>query len=144
MSPRYIFRLIQAFLKRFKAIIFLGFVIGIIVFLFLTLLLPSMTSQKQKIGLVGRYTVDSLPTEISSKISLGLTKTDEAGNIIPGIAKSWETPDGGKTWIFKMSEGHQLEIPPKSHEPQSAEALLERGEISERWQSGASNHKRTS
>jgi len=63
-----------------------------------------MTSQKQKIGLVGRYTVDSLPTEISSKISLGLTKTDEAGNIIPGIAKSWETPDGGKTWIFKIDE----------------------------------------
>lgn len=104
MSPRYIYRLIQAFLKRFKGIIFLGFVIGIIFFLFLTFFLPSMTSDKQKIGLVGRYTVDNLPEEISTKISNGLTKTDESGNVVPSLAKSWETIDGGKTWIFNLDE----------------------------------------
>lgn len=104
MSPRYIYRLIQAFLKRFKGIIFIGFIIGIIFFLFLTILLPSMTSTKQKIGLLGRYTVDNLPDEISTKISKGLTATDESGNIVPSLAKSWETTDGGKTWIFNLDE----------------------------------------
>lgn len=104
MSPRYIFRLVQAFFKRFKAIIFLGFIFGIIVFLFLFFLLPSMVSEKQKIGIVGRYTVDNLPLVIANKISDGLTKTDENGNVIPSISKSWQTTDGGKTWIFTLDE----------------------------------------
>lgn len=104
MSLRYIFRLIQAFFKRFKGIIFVGFVFGIIVFLFLTLLLPSLTSTKQRIGLLGRYTVDNLPEEIAYKISGGLTKTDDSGNIVPNIAKSWQTTDGGKNWEFTIDE----------------------------------------
>lgn len=104
MSLRYIIRLIEAFIKRFKGIIFIGFIIGLFVFLFLTLLLPSITSTKQKIGLVGRYTVDNLPYEILSKISKGLTETDEAGNILPSLAKSWETSDGGKTWVFTLDQ----------------------------------------
>ncbi|MFA6074185.1 MAG: ABC transporter substrate-binding protein, partial [Candidatus Woesearchaeota archaeon] len=77
---------------------------GIISFLFLTFLLPDMISTKTKIGIVGRYTVDKLPEEISTKISGGLTKTDEGGNVIPNIAKSWETLDGGKTWIFNLDK----------------------------------------
>lgn len=104
MSPRYFYRLVQAFTKRFKAIIFLGVILGIISFLFLTFLLPDMISTKTKIGIVGRYTVDKLPEEISTKISGGLTKTDESGNVIPNIAKSWETLDGGKTWIFNLDK----------------------------------------
>lgn len=104
MSPRYLIRLMQAFFKRFKGIIFVGFVGGIIIFLFLTLFLPSMTSSKQKIGMVGRFTVDNLPEEISKKISDGLTKTDDSGNIVPSLAKSWETVDGGKTWVFTIDE----------------------------------------
>lgn len=104
MSPRYIYRLIQAFLKRFKGVIFLGFIFGIIVFLFLTLLLPSFNSSKQRVGISGRYTIDNLPESISTKISGGLTKVDESGNVMPDIAKSWETTDGGKVWDFVIDE----------------------------------------
>ena len=104
MSLRYIYRLIQAFVKRFKAIIFLGVILGIISFLFLTFLLPDIVSTKIKIGIVGRYTVDKLPEVISAKISGGLTKIDESGNVIPNIARSWETLDGGKTWIFNLDQ----------------------------------------
>ncbi len=104
MSPRYFYRLVQAFIKRFKVIIFLGVILGIVSFLFLTFLLPDMISTKTRIGIVGRYTVDKLPEEISIKISGGLTKTDESGNVIPNIAKSWETLDGGKTWIFNLDK----------------------------------------
>lgn len=104
MSPRYIFRLIEAFLKRFKAIIFVGVVLGVVVFLFLVFFLPGLTSTKEKVGLVGRVTVDTLPPEISLKISEGLTKTDETGSVLPALARSWETTDGGKTWIFTLDE----------------------------------------
>lgn len=103
LSFRYIVRLTQAFFNKFKAIIMISVIIGILFFLILTFLFPSLTSDTKKIGIVGRYTPDSLPLEITSLISEGLTKVDENGNIVPAIAKSWETTDGGKTWIFVLN-----------------------------------------
>src|SRR3989344_5631332 len=76
MSPRYILRLIEAFFKRFRAII----------------------------GIGGRFTPDNMPEEISTKLSNGLTKIDGNGNVSPSLAKSWESPDSGKTWIFTVDE----------------------------------------
>lgn len=104
MSLRYFIRLMQAFFKRFKSIIFLGFILGIVFFLFLSFLLPGLLSYKVKVGIVGRYTVDNLPSSIANKISNGLTKTDDNGNVLPNIAKSWDTSDGGKTWSFYLNE----------------------------------------
>jgi peptide/nickel transport system substrate-binding protein len=104
MSLRYIIRLIQAFFKRFKAIIVIGVVIGAVLFLVISYLIPSLDSTNQRIGIVGRYTTDSIPEEISAKLSAGLTQIDVSGNANPALAKSWESPDGGKTWIFNLNE----------------------------------------
>ena len=104
MSLRYILRLIEAFFKRFKAIILIGVVLGVVFFLLISLLIPNIESTNERIGVVGRYTPDLLPEEISSKISSGLTKVDVNGNVIPAIAKSWESTDGGKTWIFTIDD----------------------------------------
>ena len=104
MSPRYIYRLIQAFFKRFKAIIFVGIFVGILFFIGLYFILPNITSENQTIGIVGRFTPDNMPDEISLKLSKGLTTINKEGNIIPAIAKSWESPDDGKTWIFSIDE----------------------------------------
>ena len=35
----------------------------------------------------------------------GLLSIDSKGQLIPGIAKSWGTDDGGKTWTFNLREG---------------------------------------
>jgi peptide/nickel transport system substrate-binding protein len=43
----------------------------------------------------------------------GLLTLDERGQIKPGIAESWATPDGGKTWLFKIRSNaafHDSEI----------------------------------
>jgi len=104
LNFRYIVRLIQAFFKRFKAIIFIGVILGVIVFLILGFFVPSLSATTKKIGLIGRYATNDLPEEISGKISKGLTKVDESGQVTPDIAKSWETPDGGKTWFFYLNE----------------------------------------
>lgn len=104
MSPRYIYRLIQAFFKRFKAIIVIGVVLGIFSFLVIAFLLPNFNSTENTIGVVGRFTTDNMPEEISSKLSSGLTRIDESGNVNPSLAKSWESPDSGKTWIFNLDE----------------------------------------
>ncbi len=102
MSFRYIIRLIQAFLKRFKAIIFIGVLLGVVFFLVISLVIPNIDSTVDRIGVSGRFTTDTIPSEISSKIAEGLTFVDLNGNVSPSIAKSWESPDSGKTWIFKI------------------------------------------
>ena len=100
LKIRYIVRLTEAFFKKFKAIILIGTILGFLFFLLISFFLPSLTSTTKRIGVVGRYTPDNLPEDIARSISKGLTKTDEFGQAQPDLAKSWETSDGGKTWIF--------------------------------------------
>lgn len=94
------------FLSRFKFVIALSFVIGVILFLGGKYLSSRFSSAHTSyVGLVGRYHIDELPTDILGLIGDGLTKIDENGMPTPSLAKSWESPDNGKTWIFKLAEG---------------------------------------
>lgn len=104
-SIRYFFRLIQAFLSRFKALIIIGIGIGVIFFLLLSFLLPKYGGwQVRRIGVAGRYTSRNLPTKIIEMISDGLTALDENGNVIPNLSSSWSTSDKGKTWNFILKD----------------------------------------
>ena len=104
-SLRYIVRLISAYLSRFKGIILLGILIGAIIFIFFGLLGPLLFSTgRYKIGIIGRYRVENLPSSIVSMIGEGLTEIDGGGNVTPNLARSWETPDKGKTWIFNLKQ----------------------------------------
>lgn len=104
-SIRYFFRLIQAFLSRFKALIIIGIGIGVAFFLILSFLLPKYGGwQVRRVGIAGRYTSRNLPTKITEMISDGLTALDENGNVIPNLSSSWSTPDKGKTWSFILKD----------------------------------------
>lgn len=101
---RYTLRLISAFFKRFKVLIIIGIALGVLFFVVLSFLLPILSGRgTQIIGVTGRYTVSTLPNQILSKIGDGLTKLDADGSVTTGLAISWETPDKGKTWIFKLN-----------------------------------------
>ncbi|HLD92235.1 MAG TPA: ABC transporter substrate-binding protein [Patescibacteria group bacterium] len=104
LTFRYITRLILAFFKKFKAIILAGVILGILVFLILGFFIPSLSATTTRIGIIGRYSTNNLPESISTKISRGLTKTEESGQVLPDVAKSWETTDGGKTWFFYLND----------------------------------------
>lgn len=105
-SIRYIFRLIVAFLSRFKVIIIIGVGLGILIFLILNFFIPRFGNwQTSKIGFSGRYTSNTLPINIEKMIGDGLTKTDDSGNVQPGLAETWQSPDKGKTWVFKLKPG---------------------------------------
>jgi len=83
----------------------LGVLSGILVFLAIRFLFPFISYQKPlRTGVAGRYRADSLPFTIESKISEGLTKINQKGEVEPDLAKSWETPDKGKTWVFHLDE----------------------------------------
>ncbi len=102
---RYLVRLTIAYVIRFRGILILSAILGVFVFalvLFLTKYLYTPTVER--IGMSGRYSSDNLPESVLSYLSDGLTHVDDSGYVEPAIAESWETPDKGKTWIFKLKE----------------------------------------
>jgi len=91
------------FIVKFRIILLLGILIGASFFYIAERLNPFLLGKSnEKIGMVGRFSADNLPVNISGLISDGLTLIDVDGMAKPGIASSWETPDKGKTWIFHL------------------------------------------
>ncbi|MFH1279986.1 MAG: ABC transporter substrate-binding protein [Candidatus Beckwithbacteria bacterium] len=86
------FWILSSFINKHKKLILSFTIIGIIIFFFSKNLLPLIpkTNQHQKIGFVGQYTMNSIPSSISQTISRGLMKVDSAGIIESDLAKSWE------------------------------------------------------
>jgi oligopeptide transport system substrate-binding protein len=54
---------------------------------------------------VFQYTQNAKEIDVLSNCFDGLTTNDEYGTLVPCIAESWETPDGGKTWTFNLRKG---------------------------------------
>lgn len=104
MSFKYIIKLFAAYLKRFKAVILVTIPVGILLFLILNYFLPKLSqNENQIVGVAGRFRPNELPNDILLQISSGLTKINDS-LIEPDIAESWESPDKGKTWIFKLKD----------------------------------------
>lgn len=103
---RFWLKLTLAFIIRFKALLLLAIVGGILGFIVINTLTPNMVLRKtHHIGISGRYRPDDLPQFITNKIGQGLTDLDEEGHPTPSLAESWETSDDGKIWKFKLKEG---------------------------------------
>lgn len=99
---RFFIKLTLAFFLRFKEVIFASIVVGLIIFSITSKLIPYLkNSQPLRVGVTGRYSPESLPDNIMSLISKGLTTVSEDGRIIPNLA-TWETPDKGRTWVFEL------------------------------------------
>jgi peptide/nickel transport system substrate-binding protein len=101
---KYYLKLILAYINRFKGIIFTGVLVGIIIFIFFGAISPFIRNRVERIGVTGRYRPEELPDYILNDLGSGLTKIDTDGQVHPGIASSWETPDNGKTWIFHLDK----------------------------------------
>jgi len=77
--------------------------------LFFSLALPFFGKQldfqsNQYIGLVGRYSLDTLPEEVSSLISGGLTHVEADGSVTPLLAERWVTENDDKTFRFLLKK----------------------------------------
>lgn len=107
---RLIIWLIKAYLKKWGRVIGISFALGLVLFfmlLFSSKYLGRLIPLHKKIifGMTGAYTVDTLPTEVLSKISHGLTKVSPTGIVEPDVAASWDVKDNGKTYIFHLKKG---------------------------------------
>jgi len=57
-----------------------------------------------RIGLVGKYTPETLPLVIREKVSTGLITLNELGDPQPAISSSWEVTDDGKRYTFYLDK----------------------------------------
>lgn len=105
LTFRYIIRLLSAFGVRFRGIILAAAFLGVVIFLAFRLLGPSvLVRSSERIGIIGRYRLENLPDSVLNLIGNGLTKINDDATVAPDLADSWQTPDGGQTWIFKLKE----------------------------------------
>ncbi len=97
---------ISAFIRKHGVVVLASVVVAIVVF---SLALPFIIKlldfkKKTYIGVVGRYTLTSLPRNIQDEISLGLTKISEDGSAVPSLAERWLSEDEGKTYRFLIKK----------------------------------------
>ena len=81
----------------------------IVASLFFSLLLPLAltrisSKQKQYIGLVGNFTLTTLPLPIQQKLSAGLTQVLEDGSVAPDLAERWTVENDGKDFRFVLKK----------------------------------------
>lgn len=108
VNKRFLIWLIRAYIKKWGKVLLISFLGGLLGF-FLVIFLASHFShffpQRQKIGVVGAYTLETLPQSITRKLSRGLTMVTDKGEVRPDLASSWEVKDQGKKYIFHLKKG---------------------------------------
>lgn len=105
---RYYYWLTQAFIQKHLKYILLSFLLSIVFIFILLSLSPiiqqSLLTEKQIKGVVGKYTLNEIPEEITSKISSGLIFVNEKGELRPGLASSWKFNKNGKEYEFTLRD----------------------------------------
>lgn len=99
---RFFFRLSRAFLKKRFLIIFLGAIVGVFSYFLLSFLFQkyNLFRKTEKIGLVGKYSLEDIPEEILQYISFGLTEVTPEGEVIPRLCDRWEISPDEKVYSF--------------------------------------------
>lgn len=106
---RYYYWVFLEFIKKHLRIIMLSFLTTFIIIIGFISFSPYIEtiffSKKTIIGMVGNYDFNNLPEEITSKISSGLIFINAKGEIVPALASTWETPNKGKDYQFRIRDG---------------------------------------
>lgn len=107
---RYYFWLARAYLKRWNKAILTSVLFGAVIFFALAAVinfyfLPKIQKKVQHIGYIGIYTLGSIPSEILSDASYGLTRIDAGGRILPAASFKWEIKNGGREYVFHIKHG---------------------------------------
>lgn len=91
---------------RYRRLLVIGFFGGLLATMVIgrlgSLLVGALFIPTERIGIVGTYTPSTIPDAILRDISMGLTTLDETGQVMPGLASSWEATDSGKTYRFHL------------------------------------------
>jgi len=103
---RYYYWITSSFVKRHVSLIVKSTIYTIILATLAIVLaryIPA-TRTLTRVGLVGKYTPETLPVNIQRKISQGLISIDDEGDPMPELAKSWEVSEDNLTYTFELSD----------------------------------------
>lgn len=107
---RYYLWLIKAYFKKWNRTIISSIILGAIFFFVIAFslnfyIVPRLQKKVQKIGYAGAYTLQTIPKEILSDVSYGLTEIDENQAVKPAAAYKWQVKDNGKEYILYIKKG---------------------------------------
>lgn len=84
----------------------LAVVLGVGIFSLLIPLLfnPAIVKPKEYIGLIGDYTLATLPEEVQHELSIGLTTINEDGSAKPGLSERWTLEQENQMYRFFLNK----------------------------------------
>ncbi len=97
---------LTAYAKKHGWILVASLVGAIVVFsLFIPFLVDRITFKpKEYIGMIGSFTINTLPNEIKNQLSAGLTQITENKEVKPYLAQRWVVEDDGKQYRFVLKK----------------------------------------
>jgi len=105
-SLRHHYWLISSFIKKNATFVFVSAIVSFFLILLSVNSLPFvntlLSQKKEKIGMIGRFTLQDVPPEITTLVSSGLLTTDEKGGLVPVLASTWELSDDKKTYRIHL------------------------------------------
>jgi peptide/nickel transport system substrate-binding protein len=103
---------IKAFLVKHIKIIGASLLLGIAAFFVITKVTPVIApyipkiKPEERIGLVGKYTIDQLPDDVVNLLGQGLTGLSTDGSpTVAGLAKEWNVSEDGLEYTFVLKNG---------------------------------------
>ena len=106
MSIQFAFKLTLAYISKFRRVVFVSLLFGVLIFTSINIFLPYFSSLRNfRIGVIGKYKTNDLPINIQGQITRGITKIGEDGTPLPDLAESWDVRDEAKTWVFNLASG---------------------------------------
>lgn len=103
---RKVYWYLSAYSRKHGWLVILSVVFAIVIFSLTIPGIARLIDQKstEYIGLVGTPTLTTLPLQIQDKMSMGLTKLQEDGSVIPALAERWTTENDGLTYRFVLRQ----------------------------------------
>ncbi len=97
---------LTTYAKKHGLVFIASIVFAIAIFSFIVPSLISVLENKKThyVGLIGDFNIDTLPKEVTGKLSAGLTKIADNGSVEPFLAGRWSTEQDGKTYRFILKD----------------------------------------
>jgi peptide/nickel transport system substrate-binding protein len=97
---------LTAYARKHGLLVIASLAIGLAFFWFFV---PTISNnleirKRHYIGIIGEYTLNSLPEIIKQQLSVGLTQIEEDGSAAPALAERWTVEQDGATYRFLLKK----------------------------------------
>lgn len=98
---------LSSYTRKHGLLVIVSVVIAIIAFSFLIPFIVTRLDQKQRtyVGVVGDYSLYSLPRPVQQLMSSGLTVVAEDGSAVPDLSERWSVESDGTVYRFVLKKG---------------------------------------